>query len=207
MPKTPTSPRSVPSHAQPYPHRRLHPLQSLLVRVFFSPPMVTASSMFSMPLLRSLFGILLQSRMFPQFPCTPMAATPEKQILAAITEDGTVEFFSKPFIQPQNAPSASAKANRKQMTQKANASSQDSRVPIFKRLCTGCFRFVPGSRHCGRLYAEGGVIPVFERVKSSTRIPKSSPSPEPRLARRPSPARRLSSVTTNGAKDLWRESR
>lgn len=90
--------------------------------------------------------------------------TPEKQVLAAVTGDGTIEFFIKPFVQPQQAQSTSAKANRKQMTQKANASlkvvqsdSSNACVPVISTLFQGNEIIVA--------YAEGGVIPVFERVK------------------------------------------
>ncbi|KAJ5703599.1 hypothetical protein N7493_011524 [Penicillium malachiteum] len=90
--------------------------------------------------------------------------TAEKQILAAVTEDGTIELFTKPFVQPQNVSSGSAKANRKQMTQKANASlkiirseSSSACVPVVSTVFHGHDIVVA--------YAEGGVIPVFERVK------------------------------------------
>lgn len=89
--------------------------------------------------------------------------TPEKQILAAVTDNGTIEFFTKPFA-PAPAATASAKANRKQMTQKANAS--------LKVLRTGesdaCVAVVATSFVGPEIvvaYAEGGVIPVFQRVK------------------------------------------
>jgi U3 small nucleolar RNA-associated protein 5 len=88
----------------------------------------------------------------------------EKQILAAVTENGTIELFTKPFAQPQTAQSGSAKANRKQMTQKANvflkiirSESSDACVPVVSTIFQGPEIIVA--------YAEGGVIPVFERVK------------------------------------------
>lgn len=91
-------------------------------------------------------------------------STLEKQVLAAVTEDGTIELFTKPFAQPQTSQSANAKANRKQMTQKANASlkiirseSSDACVPVVSTTVQGSEIIVA--------YAEGGVIPVFQRVK------------------------------------------
>lgn len=91
-------------------------------------------------------------------------SAPEKQILAAVTENGTIELFTKPFAQPQAAQSTSAKAARKQMTQKAIASlkiirseSSDACVPVVSATFQGPEIIVA--------YAEGGVIPVFERVK------------------------------------------
>ncbi|CEJ62369.1 hypothetical protein PMG11_10870 [Penicillium brasilianum] len=90
-------------------------------------------------------------------------ATPEKQILAAVTDDGTIELFTKPFASAPAA-TASAKANRKQMTQKANASlkilrtgDSDVCVPVVSTSFVGPEIIVA--------YAEGGVIPVFQRVK------------------------------------------
>lgn len=90
------------------------------------------------------------------------AASPEKQVLAAVTTDGTIELFSKPFAQPQAAQSGSAKAARKQLTQKANAALKivgpsDATVPVVSTLFHGHEIIVA--------FAEGGVIPVFERVK------------------------------------------
>lgn len=90
------------------------------------------------------------------------AASAEKQVLAAVTADGTIEFFSKPFAQPQNAQNGSAKAARKQLTQKANAALKivtpsDATVSVVSTVFHGHEIIVA--------YAEGGVIPVFERVK------------------------------------------
>jgi U3 small nucleolar RNA-associated protein 5 len=88
---------------------------------------------------------------------------PEKQILAAVTDDGTIELFTKPFT-PAPTATASAKANRKQMTQKANASlkvlrtgDSETCVPVVSTAFVGPEIIVA--------YAEGGVIPVFQRVK------------------------------------------
>ncbi|KAJ5142296.1 Small-subunit processome Utp12 [Penicillium atrosanguineum] len=88
-------------------------------------------------------------------------SAPEKQILAAVTENGTIELFTKPFAQPQAAQSTSAKAARKQMTQKANASLKIIRSRIFKCMRAPTFQ----GPEIIVAYAEGGVIPVFERVK------------------------------------------
>lgn len=91
-------------------------------------------------------------------------SAPDKQVLAAVTENGTIELFTKPFAQPQAVQSTSAKAARKQMTQKANASlkiirseSSDACVPVVSATFQGPEIIVA--------YAEGGIIPVFERVK------------------------------------------
>ncbi|KAJ5815497.1 hypothetical protein N7474_007274 [Penicillium riverlandense] len=90
-------------------------------------------------------------------------ASLEKQILAAVTEDGTIELFTKPFVQSAAA-ATSSKASRKQMTQRSNASlkvtrseSSDTCVPVVATSFQGSDIVVA--------YTEGGVIPVFERIK------------------------------------------
>ncbi|OGE52191.1 hypothetical protein PENARI_c011G02604 [Penicillium arizonense] len=127
-------------------------------------------------------------------------ATPEKQILAAITEDGTIELFSKPFVQPQNAPAASAKASRKQMTQKANAAlkithtaSSSACVPVVSITFQGPNIVVA--------YAEGGVVPVFERVKFLDENTEELAFTGTKTVSKTKSSSALSSVTTNGAKN------
>ncbi|KAJ5762446.1 uncharacterized protein N7511_005828 [Penicillium nucicola] len=127
-------------------------------------------------------------------------ATPEKQILAAITEDGTIEFFSKPFAQPQNAPAASAKASRKQMTQKANAAlkithnaSSSACVPVVSISFQGPVVVVA--------YAEGGVVPVFERVKFIDENTEEIAFNGTKTVVKTKSSPALSSVSTNGAKN------
>ncbi|OQD87667.1 hypothetical protein PENANT_c005G09138 [Penicillium antarcticum] len=127
-------------------------------------------------------------------------ATPEKQILAAITEDGTIELFSKPFVQPQNAPAASAKASRKQMTQKANAAlkithnaSSSACVPVVSTIFQGPNLVVA--------YSEGGVVPVFERVKLIDETSEELAFTGTKSVVKTKSSSALSSVTTNGAKD------
>ncbi|KAJ5777533.1 hypothetical protein N7520_000779 [Penicillium odoratum] len=124
--------------------------------------------------------------------------TPEKQILAAITEDGTIELFTKPFAQA--AQSGSAKANRKQMTQKANASlkivrsdSSNACVPVVSTLFHGHEIVVA--------YAEGGVIPVFERVKFLDETTDELAFTGTKAVVKTKTSSTISSVSTNGVKN------
>lgn len=90
----------------------------------------------------------------------------EKQALSVLTDQGTVEFFTRPFSQPdnQNSKGASLKAKSKQMTRRADAvlkitrsEASDAVVPIVKAAFQGPDLLIA--------WAEGGVIPVFERIK------------------------------------------
>ncbi|CAI7599198.1 unnamed protein product [Penicillium pancosmium] len=128
------------------------------------------------------------------------SAALEKQILAAVTEDGTIELFTKPFFQPQNAQSgSSAKANRKQMTQKANATlkitrsdSSDACVPVVSTLFNGNEIIVA--------YTEGGVIPVFERVKVIDESTDELAFTGAKAVVKSKSSQAVTSVSTNGAK-------
>lgn len=92
----------------------------------------------------------------------------EKQVLLAVTDDGTIEFFTRPFSHPGNQQgskdSASLKAKSKQMIRRADAALKitrsdrsDALVPVVKAAFQGSDLVIA--------WAEGGVIPVFERVK------------------------------------------
>ncbi|KAJ5987953.1 Small-subunit processome Utp12 [Penicillium waksmanii] len=128
------------------------------------------------------------------------SAALEKQILAAVTEDGTIELFTKPFFQPQNAQSgSSAKANRKQMTQKANATlkitrsdSSDACVPVVSTLFNGNEIIVA--------YTEGGVIPVFERVKVIDETTDKLAFTGAKAVVKSKSSQAVTSVSSNGAK-------
>lgn len=128
------------------------------------------------------------------------SAALEKQILAAVTEDGTIEIFTKPFSQPQNAQSgSSAKANRKQMTQKANATlkitrsdSSDACVPVVSTLFNGNEIIVA--------YTEGGVIPVFERVKVIDESTDELAFTGAKAVVKSKSSQAVTSVSSNGAK-------
>ncbi|KAL4891958.1 Dip2/Utp12 family-domain-containing protein [Aspergillus ambiguus] len=87
----------------------------------------------------------------------------EKQILAVVTGDGTIELFTRPFVQPAYN-TTSLKARGKQMTRRAESSIQvaqsdesDAIVPVVSAAFQGPDLLVA--------WAEGGVVPVFERVR------------------------------------------
>ncbi|KAJ6090403.1 Small-subunit processome Utp12 [Penicillium sp. IBT 16267x] len=121
------------------------------------------------------------------------------QILAAITEDGTIELFTKPFAQTSQQ-SGSAKANRKQMTQKANAAlkivrseSSNACVPVVSTLFHGHEIVVA--------YAEGGVIPVFERVKLIDETTDELAFTGVKAVTKTKTSSTIASVPTNGVKN------
>jgi U3 small nucleolar RNA-associated protein 5 len=127
-------------------------------------------------------------------------AIPEKQVLAAITADGSIELFTKPFVQPQSVPAASAKASRKQMTQKANATlritntkSANTCVPVAAISFQGPNLVVA--------YTEGGVIPVFEKVKFLDENTDELSFAGIKTVTKTKSGSALSSVTTNGVRN------
>lgn len=91
----------------------------------------------------------------------------EKQVLAAVTDDGTVELFTKPLFQPgnqQGSKGASLKAKSKQMTRRADATlrltrseTSDALVPVVNAAFQGSDLIIA--------WVEGGVLPVFERIR------------------------------------------
>lgn len=88
----------------------------------------------------------------------------EKQVLAVQTSDGSIEFFTRPFLQSDSKKSAtSLKAKGRQMTRKADAVIKlirpDSKkvVPVVKTEFRGSELLVA--------WAQGGINLVFERVK------------------------------------------
>lgn len=88
----------------------------------------------------------------------------EKQILAAVTEDGTIELFTRPFVPPKDQNSkTSLKARGRQLTRRAESSikitqseTSDASVPVVAATFQGTDILV--------VWAEGGIIPVFERI-------------------------------------------
>lgn len=90
----------------------------------------------------------------------------EKQVLAVLVQDGTVELFNRPFVQPggsQSSKAASLKAKGRQMTRKADAVLRIVR-PENRRVVS----VVKAEFHGPELFvawAEGGVNVIFERVR------------------------------------------
>ncbi|KAL4909067.1 hypothetical protein BDW74DRAFT_77079 [Aspergillus multicolor] len=91
----------------------------------------------------------------------------EKQVLAAVTQDGTIELFARPFVRPQGpegSKSSSLRARSLQMTRRAEtslritkASGSDDLVPVVAVSFQGPELLVA--------WAHGGIVPLFERVK------------------------------------------
>lgn len=124
----------------------------------------------------------------------------EKQALAVVTNDNSVEFFSRPFFQPDTQGSkTSLKAKSRQMIRRADATlkltlseTSNTLVPVVKAEFQGPDLMVA--------WAEAGVIPVFERIKwlnedtdellftGETKIAKTKSSSA------------INAVTTNGTK-------
>lgn len=88
----------------------------------------------------------------------------EKQILAAVTDDGTIELFMKPFVQSKDLQTTSLKARGKQMTRRADASIKIARSESSDALVAVVTASIQGP-DVVVAYAEGGIIPVFERVR------------------------------------------
>ncbi|KAI7975175.1 hypothetical protein EIK77_001861 [Talaromyces pinophilus] len=90
----------------------------------------------------------------------------EKQVLAALVEDGTVELFNRPFSQTiaQNGTKAtSQKARAKQMIRKADAILKILRTDTGKAVYAVQVGFQGPELYVA--WAEGGVNVVFERVR------------------------------------------
>ncbi|KAL6238162.1 hypothetical protein BDW75DRAFT_202132 [Aspergillus navahoensis] len=91
----------------------------------------------------------------------------EKQVLAAVTQDGTIELFARPFVRPQDlegSRGSTLKARSMQMTRRAEtslritkASESDDLVPVVAVSFQGPDLLVA--------WAHGGIIPLFERVR------------------------------------------
>ncbi|KAL1864971.1 Small subunit (SSU) processome component [Paecilomyces lecythidis] len=91
----------------------------------------------------------------------------KKQLLAAVTQDGAIELFSKPFFlseESQSSKAASLKSRSKQMTRRADATlriiksdKSGSLVPVVTTSFQGPDLVVA--------YADAAVNPVFERVR------------------------------------------
>lgn len=90
----------------------------------------------------------------------------EKQVLAALVEDGTVELFNRPFSQTigQNGTKAtSQKARAKQMIRKADAILKILRPDTGKAVSAVQVGFQGPELYIA--WAEGGVNVIFERVR------------------------------------------
>ena len=94
-------------------------------------------------------------------------STPEQQILAVVTQDGSIEIFDKPFDrwnESRSSDATSLKAQRKKMTRRADASVRIIRpdktstaVPILSASLQGSVIVVA--------WAEGGANLVFDQIR------------------------------------------
>ncbi|KUL84648.1 hypothetical protein ZTR_06689 [Talaromyces verruculosus] len=97
---------------------------------------------------------------------TEEESSTEKQVLAALVEDGTVELFNRPFSQTiaQNGTKAtSQKARAKQMIRKADAILKILRPDTGKAVYAVQVGFQGPELYIA--WAEGGVNVIFERVR------------------------------------------
>jgi len=130
----------------------------------------------------------------------PVAA--EDQILVAVTRDGNVEIFSKPFSIPQ-AVNGDMKAQRKLLTRRANASlklvSADSakkHVPVYAAFFDGPNIILAS--------VEGGVEPVFQKVRWQDEGSGELLFDGVKEVQRTKAPSTLDTATMSGAKDMGR---
>ncbi|BCS20641.1 small subunit (SSU) processome component [Aspergillus puulaauensis] len=124
----------------------------------------------------------------------------EKQVLAAVTQDGTVELFARPFVRPQGSKGNSLKARSMQMTRRAETSikitkstTSDSLVPVVSVSFQGPELIIA--------WAHGGIVPLFERVRWLNEETDELAFTGVKNIAKTKSSSILQSVTTNGAKN------
>ncbi|KAL4887076.1 Dip2/Utp12 family-domain-containing protein [Aspergillus karnatakaensis] len=128
----------------------------------------------------------------------------EKQVLAAVTLDGTIELFPRPFVRPQEQKgskgSNSLRAKSMQMTRRAETSIKITRsdsasdlVPVVAVSFQGPDLLVA--------WAHGGIIPLFERVKWLNEETDELAFTGVKTIAKTKSSSILSSVITNGTKN------
>ncbi|KKK14723.1 hypothetical protein P175DRAFT_0427038 [Aspergillus ochraceoroseus IBT 24754] len=126
----------------------------------------------------------------------------EKQVLAAVTQDGTIELFVRPFIKPQDlkTPKGSLKARSMQMTRRAETSikitksaASNDLVPVVSVAFQGSDLIIA--------WAQGGIIPLFERVKWLNEETDELAFTGVKTIAKTKSSSILQSVTTNGTKN------
>jgi U3 small nucleolar RNA-associated protein 5 len=130
------------------------------------------------------------------------ALSSDKQTLAVVTDDGTIELFTRPFVQPkdvQGSKATSLKARGRQMTRRAECTikitrseGSDALVPVVSASFQG--------RDLVVAWAEGGVVPVFERIRWLDEDTDELAFTGTRKIVKSKSSSVLSSVTTNGTK-------
>ncbi|KAK1139336.1 Small subunit (SSU) processome component [Aspergillus melleus] len=126
----------------------------------------------------------------------------EKQVLAAVTEDGTIELFTRPFVkpaEPQGSKGSSLKAKRQLATKRAEAS-----IKLVRSEGSNALASVVNVQFQGPdliiASAEGGSIPVFERIKWLNEETDELAFTGTKTIAKTQSAHILASATTNGAK-------
>ncbi|KAL4941245.1 hypothetical protein BDV06DRAFT_6683 [Aspergillus oleicola] len=124
----------------------------------------------------------------------------EKQFLAAVTQDGTIELFARPFVRAQSGKSNSLKAKSMQMTRRAESSikmtksaSSDDLVPVVAVSFQGADLLVA--------WAHGGIVPLFERVKWLNEETEELAFTGVKTIAKTKTSSILQSATTNGTKN------
>ncbi|KAL4872944.1 hypothetical protein BDV12DRAFT_161028 [Aspergillus spectabilis] len=128
----------------------------------------------------------------------------EKQVLAAVTLDGTIELFVRPFVRSQDQKvsksSNSLRARSLQMTRRADTSikitksdSPSDLVPVVSVSFQGPDLLVA--------WAHGGIIPLFERVRWLNEETDELAFTGVKTIAKTKSSSILQSVTTNGTKN------
>lgn len=124
----------------------------------------------------------------------------EKQVLAAVTEDGAIELFTKPFLQSESKAGTSFKAKSKQMIRRADASikvvrpdKSRSLVPVVAVSFQGPDLVIA--------WAEGGVNLIFERVRWQNEDTDELAFKGTKEVERSKSATVLGSATVNGVQE------
>ncbi|KAF7588069.1 Small subunit (SSU) processome component [Aspergillus hancockii] len=132
------------------------------------------------------------------------ALSSEKQALAAVTDNGTIELFTRPFVQPKDVQGpkvTSLKARGRQMTRRAECSIKITRSEgsdVLVPVVTASFQ----DRDLVIAWTEGGVVPVFERVRWLDEDTDELAFTGTKFIVKSKSNSVLSSVTTNGAKKV-----
>ncbi|EAW10503.1 WD40 repeat and Utp12 domain-containing protein [Aspergillus clavatus NRRL 1] len=124
----------------------------------------------------------------------------EKQVLAAVTEDGTIELFPRPFVLSKDqSVKASLKAKGRQLTRRAESSikiTQSETSDTSAAVVAAAFQGSDLIIAC----AEGGIVPVFERVTCINADTEELAFTGLRKVAKTKSSSALASVTTNGAR-------
>ncbi|KAL2862883.1 Dip2/Utp12 family-domain-containing protein [Aspergillus lucknowensis] len=125
----------------------------------------------------------------------------EKQVLAAVTQDGTIELFTRPFIKPRDPKGTSSlKSRSMQMTRRRESfiqikksSTSNELVPVVSVSFQGPDLLVA--------WAHGGIIPLFERVRCLNEETDELAFTGPKTIVTTKSSSILQSVTTSGARN------